>query len=351
MNLPYSDNLEVQKLAGVFSNTSATYKFYWFISLIEACEEGLTIVGKKEMFSRMLANAWYTVNYFHVSFGSQDLIQQSILAIAETEDIPVQIKKQALLKLLENSQNSTTHRLLMHFDKNVPHWFLTPWIARIKGESDTAYRNNIYNLSQIYANQSLYALFPDRVEINPEWVTYLQKNARMLKDYCYWNLSNFLQVRNPNIPDIPGKLIKPPLRGSLVNQRKNYWDIVFNEVGKLNCIFTNAPLQIGSYALDHFIPHAFVSHDLIWNLIPIEMKYNSSKSDKLPALDVYFDKFILQQQQAYDIVSNHQPKNKFLDEFHIAFPQLGSKGLETQQYHDLIIPLHTIAANNGFTLL
>lgn len=351
MNLPYSDNLEVQKLAGVFSNTSATYKFYWFISLIEACEEGVTIVCKKEMFSRMLTNAWYTVNYFHVSFGSQDLIQQSIKTIAAIEGIPVQTKKQVVLHLLMNSKNPVTSNLLMHFDKNVPHWFLTPWIARSKGETDTAYRNSIYNLSQIYADQSLYALFPDRVEINPEWVNYLRRNAKMLKDYCYWNLSNFLQVRNPSIPDIPGKLIKPPTRSSLLKHRKDYWDIVFKEVGNLNCIFTNAPLQIGSYALDHFIPHAFVSHDLIWNLIPIEMRYNSSKSDKLPALDVHFDKFILQQQQAYDIVSNHQPKNKFLDEFHIAFPQLGSTGLETQHYHDLIIPLHTIAANNGFTLL
>ena len=33
-----------------------------------------------------------------------------------------------------------------------------------------------------------------------------------------------------------------------------------------------------NFALDHFIPHAFVSHDLIWNLLPIEKRFNSIKS-------------------------------------------------------------------------
>jgi hypothetical protein len=352
MNLPYSDNLEVQKLAGVFSNTSATYKFYWFISLIEACEEGVTIVGKKEMFSRMLANAWYTVNYFHVSFGSQDLIQQSINTIGAIEGIPVQTKRQVLLNLLMNSKNPVTNNLLMHFDKNVPHWFLTPWIARSKGETDTAYRNSIYNLSQIYANQSLYALFTDRIEINQEWVIYLQRNSRMLKDYCYWNLSNFLQVRNPNIPDIPGKLIKPPLRGSLLNQRRNYWDIVFNELGTVECIYTDKKLQVKNYALDHFIPHAFVSHDLIWNLSPIDVAFNSYKSDKLPSMELHFDRFYEVQKSAFEVVSQLIPKSKFLDDYTYLFSRerIG-KEFDYDMLRQAISPLAAIAANNGFDAL
>ena len=39
MNLPTSNNLPINKLASVFGSTSATYKFYWLIALIELVEE------------------------------------------------------------------------------------------------------------------------------------------------------------------------------------------------------------------------------------------------------------------------------------------------------------------------
>jgi hypothetical protein len=39
MNLPSSDNLPLNKLASVFGITSAVYKFYWLIALIELVEE------------------------------------------------------------------------------------------------------------------------------------------------------------------------------------------------------------------------------------------------------------------------------------------------------------------------
>jgi hypothetical protein len=34
-------------------------------------------------------------------------------------------------------------------------------------------------------------------------------------------------------------------------------------------------------AIDHFIPHAFVSHDLIWNLILLK-NYQFKENDNLP---------------------------------------------------------------------
>lgn len=352
MNLPENNDLDISKLAGVFNSTSATYKYYWFISIIEACEQGIEIVDKKELFSRMLANAWYTVNYFQVSFGSQDLIQQSIKAIAEIEQVPVQIKKEVLFRLLTNSKNPLTNNLLRHFDKNVPHWFLTPWITRGKGQSDSSYRKSIYAASQNFENQSLYSLFPDRIEINPQWLEYLQKNARILKDYSYWNLSNFLQVRNPNIPDITGKLIKPPLRNSLLNQRKNYWDIVLNELGAVDCIYTEKKLTSSSYALDHFVPHAFVSHDLIWNLAPIDTTFNSVKSSKLPNMELHFDRFYKLQKSAFEVMVHHQPHSKLMEEYmhlfgteHIAF------NFDYARFRGTIAPLLAIAANNGFEYL
>ncbi len=79
MNLPNSDEISIPKLTSVFRNTSASYKFYWFWAILECLENGQIKIDKKELFARMLALPWYTVNYFHVSFGKQDLIQKAIL--------------------------------------------------------------------------------------------------------------------------------------------------------------------------------------------------------------------------------------------------------------------------------
>ena len=72
MNLPYDLKVSVSKLSSCFRNTSATYKFYWLLAIIESIEAGKEMIPKNVLYARMIANAWYTVNYFPVSFGKQD---------------------------------------------------------------------------------------------------------------------------------------------------------------------------------------------------------------------------------------------------------------------------------------
>jgi hypothetical protein len=352
MNLPFAANLLTNKLASSFANTSATYKFYWLIAIIELVENGQINIKKREIFSRMISNSWYTVNYFHVSFGKQDLIQNAVEDILKFENLAIDIKKDNLISILENSKNIETKKSLEHFNLNVPHWFLSPWFPKIKDENNSKYKKRIYSSSQNFENGCLYGLYEDLIIINPIWISYLKSNSKILKDFCYWNLSLFLQSRNPNVPDIPNKLIKPAIRNTLTKQRTNYWNIVFKELGSVNCIFTDKKLQIDNFAIDHFIPHAFVSHDLIWNLIPIDKSFNSSKSDKLPSIDKYFDKFFNLQKTAFEIVYNENPKNKLLEDYLTIFPKLGSTNdFEYLRYKESIQPLTTIAHNNGFLYL
>lgn len=352
MSLPQSDLLPVSRLAGAFSNTSATYKFYWLLAIIEHVEEGRTTISKKVLFARMIANAWYTVNYFKISFGKQDLIQQAVQSILQEEGLTIDIKKSELLYQLENSPKKTTEQNLKHFNKNVPHWFLSPWFVKAAGENDSNYKKRIYSSSRHFENDCLYALHDEHIAINSKWVDYLKGNAKILKDFIYWNLTLFLQTRNPNVPDIANKLIRPPFRGSLNNQRKNYWDIVFKELGTIDCIFSNTTLMVNDYALDHFVPHAFVSHDLLWNLLPIDKSFNSKKSDKLPNLELHYDSFFNLQRSAYEIVSHHYPKNILLQDYLNVFPDLTtSKNFDYHKLKGNIQPLIAIANNKGFVFL
>jgi 5-methylcytosine-specific restriction endonuclease McrA len=118
------------------------------------------------------------------------------------------------------------------------------------------------------------------------------RHAGILRNFCYWNPAVYWQAKNPNVPDIPNKLIKLPVRKALTEQRK-FWDIVINELGSAECIYTNKKLVVGDYVVEHFLPYAFVSHDLMWNLIPADRSFNSSKSDKLPPLDKYFQPYLI----------------------------------------------------------
>ena len=352
MELPSSDHLPVRKLAATFANTSATYKFYWLLSIIDAVENDLSVIPKRELFAKMISGAWYTVNYFHISFGKQDVIQNAVQEILAIEKLPLNIQRQDLEKILMTSENQKTVSLLNHFNKNVPHWFLSPWFRKIACETDGVYKRRIYNQSGRFSNRVLYALHKDHIEINPLWKAYLQINARILKDFCFWNLALFLQTRNPSVPDIPGKLFRPPFRGTLQNQRKNYWDLIFRELGSIECIFTNSTLKIDNYALDHFIPYAFVSHDLIWNLVPIDVNFNASKSDKLPSMESHFDKFYDLQKLAFDIIRYNDPQNKLLGDYLSIFPDISSSsGFGYDRYKESIQPLITIARNNGFESL
>lgn len=341
MHLPHSQKLPVNLLSAVFNRTTATYKYYWLLALIESVEQGKLEISKRELFSRMISASWYTINYFHLSFGAFDMIEDAILKIRETEGITIDENRTEILNQLLSSNNKETVRVLNHFDKNVPHWFLSPWFPN-KSKKD------VYNASQDFEKKAIYGLEKDFIKINPLWQNYLTKNSKILKEFCYWNLALFLQTRNPNVPDIPNKLIKPATRNSLVNQTKDYWKLVFKEMGSIECIFTGNRLDYSekNFAIDHFVPYAFVSHDLIWNLAPVDRTFNLSKSDRLPSFDVYFHKFKELQKNAFEIHLSNKSSSKFLDEYLTIFPSINS--FDEKLFENTIQPLLTIANNNGF---
>ena len=339
--IPPNNLLPTNKLAACFNKTSATYKFYWLLAIIQYVESGKCLITKRELFSAMISIAWYTVNYFHVSFGKQDKLQRAIEKIKELENLTIDAKKDDILEKLIQTTNKFTLKELYYFDNQVPHWFLSPWFP---GKN----RNEIYKQSHQFNNYCPYSIDKDYINVNLLWANYFVENAGVIKDFCWWNLAMYLQTKNPSVPDIPNKLIKPALRSSLFKQKAQFWDIVLEELGSINCIYTNNLLQMGNYAMEHFVPFNFVSHDLIWNLIPADRAFNSSKGDKLPQINKYFDRFYDLQESAINIVSSKQPKNKYLEEYLTIFPDMEITKI---RYRETLQPLITIAANNGFEYL
>lgn len=339
---PPDTALPIHRLAACFNSTSATYKFYWLLSILDNVEKGKTEIDKRTLFAGMIANAWYTVNYFKVSFGQQDLIQSTVQKLKSIESITIDEQRPIIQHRLVHSDNMETHKLLLHFDNQVPHWFLSPWYRR-KGKKE------IYELSQQDVELPMYRLYKDKIIVLEHWYEYLSKHLRIIRDYVYWNLSLFLQSRNPNVPDIPNKLIKPAVRNSLLKQRK-FWDYVIDRHGALRCIYTGRELHKGQYHVEHFVPYSFVSHDQIWNLIPADNSFNITKSNKLPPLERYFEPFYQMQRLALDTYLEEGKKEKLLEDYFYIGTDL-KEGLSKEKFYDVLNPLITIAANNGFEFL
>lgn len=121
MELPKDFLVDTRRLAGYFKHTSATYKFYWSLGLLAEVEQGKERVEKKALFAHMVAGAWYTVNYFKVSFGASDQLQQAIGQTKELEGLAVDASPEVIHRRLLQSKKPETQRVLQHFDINVPH--------------------------------------------------------------------------------------------------------------------------------------------------------------------------------------------------------------------------------------
>lgn len=346
-NVPENSKLPTDKLSAVFNNTSASYKFYWFISLLQILvETGDRKISIKSILIRMICNAWYPINYYKLNFGFSDKLNENIFIIQQYLDIPIDISFDELYNILKSSTDPTVVRLIFHFDQHVPFRFLSPWIRGTRSE--------VVEESQAYADNCLYSLnIRDEryIEINPIWEDYLISHNKILLDFTYWNLLLYLQRRNPNVPNIGNKLIKPIERGSLTRQRQ-FWNLVLHECENLKCIYTGKPLEIDNYDVEHFIPWSFVSHDEMWNLIPADSSVNRSKSNKLPS-DVYFSSFADLQYNGIKTVFEKHPRIKLLEDYLI----LGSSisdiiqkpiGEFKEKYYKVVSPLIQIASNSGF---
>lgn len=129
MIIPQSEKLSTRHLNRVFDNTVATYKYYWLIGILDLyVKQGKTRMSVWEIMITMVANAWYPVNYFRLSFGKSESLNETIQTLQRENDIPINIGVDKLTKVLEELiQNPNIRKQLKFLQNNVPFRFLRPW--------------------------------------------------------------------------------------------------------------------------------------------------------------------------------------------------------------------------------
>jgi len=363
VTLPNSNLLPVERLAAGFNNVTNSYKFYWFLAILEHVQnEQSRTIALDDLLARMVASVWYPTNYFRISLGKQDRLGQMATKIGSHADLPINAKRQEVINAIRGylAQDSELSREIKSFGQYVPFRFLRPFfVQELRGLNDWQVNGKIEILSQKTFEEStttcLYRFIskPLRsIEIHPIWFEYLNRNLPILTGFCLWHLVNYVQKNNPNVPNIPNKLFEPLQRD--LKRAKAFWTLVIENAGTLPCIYSGQNLQRGDYSLDHFLPWRFVGHDLLWNIIPTSKSINSAKSDNLPDLALYFAPFAEMQYKAIQAVAT-SPKVSLLEDYAMLLKASSVIEIQNLSFGDFrdtllaaIAPQVQIATNMGF---
>ncbi len=358
-NLPVSEQLNINAFANLFDKTTNSYKLLFFLSLLNILQSSLykNTITFEELAIEMVVIAWYPIRYFHLSFGKQDQLGKVIKKLAEHR-VQYAITKNELRKQITLRYKEIGISKLINY---VPFRLLTPFYTdHLRGMKDAEKNKEIKKLANETAlqNTSIYYFVEHNnqvaIQLNPVWESYLRKNHAIIYRWTLWKWSNYLQKKNPNTPAILNKVTPPSKRQSLVAQTK-IWKDAINAGMKIECIYTEEPIDDTSFVLDHFLPWSYVCHNQLWNLTPVTSSVNSQKSNHLPP-KTSIQKLADQQYELICITSVLYEEKKWnglmeshMNDLRLGYQQLLSREQLQTAYQNTMNPLLSLAQQAGFS--
>lgn len=307
-SLPLDSELDIGALSRLFSNTTNSYKYIFFLSYLDILKRrNFTDDGPisfRDMTIEMMANSWYPHTYFKLSFGYFDRLTAKLdsLKLEITEPIlKFHDTDKGLLR--ETISRELLDDSLMRF---VPFRLIRPFFeSEVNGLQKEDLHRLIVRLAKEHfeSRKPLYRFTDDCKALvpHPRWTEYFKRHIHLIRGWASWHWLQYMQRCNPAVPAISAKLF-PPLERESLDLQKDYWKLIMR-YSEVRCIYSGESLDGKKISLDHYLPWSFVAHDQLWNLIPTSPKVNSSKSDRLPA-EVYFDRLVTLQHQG--LLTAHQ---------------------------------------------
>lgn len=359
--LPLNAELEVAPLARLFDETTNSYKFVFFLSLLDILKRNQFRAGDpipfRDLVVEMLANSWYPHTYFRLSFGRQDQITARLDSLRLEIGEPILKFKDPDKKLLRATiaEHPLDHSLM----RFVPFRLLRPFFEEeLRGIPDYKVNDAIARLASGERGQKapLYSFSEqhDAILPHPLWTEYLRVHFALIQGWAAWHWLEYMQRCNQAVPAISAKLFPPQERGSLRPQIE-YWKLAIQHLD-LRCIYTDSVLSADRMSLDHFLPWSFVAHHQLWNLVPTLPEVNSSKLDRLPA-ETYCRRLAQLQHQGLVLTSQRMPESQwervvepFLSDLKLADRRdLLDEQKLAEAYELCVKPQLAIAKTLGFT--
>ena len=303
--VPRHPFLRTQALNRVFDNTAASYKFFWFLAVLELSRTSHGQLSLRELFVEMAAQAWHPVNLFRLSFDTKDADEKCIDRLQGVlREIAANEAK--LYDGLRPNSSLIEIRVRLHgyvrelgfLGDLVPMRFLSPFVNGRMPQGTPRHRINkeiirIVDELKVSEDAAPYHFTPgsDSLVLHADWHAFFVEHAAILRGFVEIGLVRFLQAKNPMVPGLADKLRMPIVRD--LGRARSFWELanqahLTQRSASLTNLYTGRSLE-GSFAVDHFMPWSYVAHDYIWNTVPTDQSTNSSKGDRIPSVSRYVE--------------------------------------------------------------
>lgn len=321
LKVVYENNLDTDKFARMFNNKAQSYKFYWFeaiLNLTKISEKDLTF---EEIIDEMICEAWHTVTYYHLRLGptvngnAENFLEHAINTLnSNISDLSQNPSKEELKRAIKQCDKELK-RDKSRLTDYVPYKLLYPFFNVEGMEEGLSYIKNdkrsslIAYMAKLSEDENIFYIILDgvglqkKIRMNPNWRRFLLENFSVIQSWVQYNKAQFLQDRNPGVPGIIYKLCPKDEGVRKLDQVRDLWKTVIEFTGNpIKEIYTGQDISIEALSIDHFVPRSYISNDELWNLIPMSKSLNSSKNNRLPSWDEFFEPFARYQFYLYGLV-------------------------------------------------
>lgn len=309
----YYNNLDIEGFSLMMKNPSYCYKFYWLEAIVRMISEGITKTTFNDIIDEMIANAWYSVLEFHIHLSGipggevKDGLERSVLVLQDVSLLPanaskieiknaIKIHESELRKYKEQLTNMVPYRALAGFFDKMDEKIDWGSVQRM-----VSYIERMDKICLLPYTLGTSAKLKREVYFNAAWIRMIQDNMVAILGWIQFEKVKWLQSNNPEVPGLVYKLMPMDEKMRKLKKVHELWDAVI-DILPVRDVFNDAPIEKEKYDVDHFIPWSFVMNDELWNLMPMDSDLNSSKSNKLPKWEPFFEKFAHNQYILYSLI-------------------------------------------------
>lgn len=368
----YYNTLDIEGFSHMMKDPSYCYKFYWLEAIVQLISEGVKETTFDAVIDEMICNAWYSVREFHIHLSGMQLdgrvrdgLERAILKLSELSKLQANASKVEIKNAIKE-HNSELKAAKEQLTNMVPYRALAGFFDKTDEVADwgsirrlTAYIEHI-NKDIVLLPYTLGegSKLKKEIYFQPSWVEMIQDNTVAILGWIQYEKVKWLQNNNPEVPGLVYKLAPMDEKMRKLSNVHKLWEGVL-ELSEVRDVFTGEAVVSKQYDVDHFIPWSFVMNDELWNLMPMDSSLNSSKSNRLPKWDPFFERFAANQFILYGFIHSKEGIHKlfeacYRDNLHSiwAGQELYRKGNSQEEFFNILQknmqPVYDSARRQGY---
>ncbi|SFW42260.1 Superfamily II DNA or RNA helicase [Prevotellaceae bacterium HUN156] len=179
----------LMKLKHAFDKKSTSYKYFWFMALVELYKETqVERIQFRQILIKMVAKAWKYVFLLNGQFPKTDQLPFYLLKLRSITNLNSNSKESEVEDYLnKNFETQNLNTILSPLLKNVPYRFLSPWIA---------FSNNDDVMKQSWKKTTRcpYELYNDHIVIDISWRAFLLVYYNYIQLFIEYGLEEYLKI-------------------------------------------------------------------------------------------------------------------------------------------------------------